>query len=119
MNKREFGSKLESFAEQTLKKQGLSIIERNFLCKLGEIDLIAKDGETLTFVEVRYRKQASFGGALASVDRVKQKKLINTAQFYLQQKKLVNRVSCRFDVFAIEGPLDKLQFDWIKNAFGE
>ncbi|WP_168204014.1 YraN family protein [Aliikangiella coralliicola] len=117
MNKREFGFQLESFACTQLKKSQCLIVENNFQCKLGEIDIIARDGQTLIFVEVRYRKQSSYGGAVASVDLRKQKKIIQTASFYLQQKKLTNKVSCRFDVFAIEGSAERLSYNWIKNAF--
>ena len=119
LNKREFGEQLESFAQTTLKKSGCKIVETNFLCKLGEIDIILKDQNTLVFVEVRYRKNASFGGALESVDYKKQQKIIKAAQLYLVENKLSNTMPCRFDVFAIEGPLNRLKYQWIKNAFSE
>ena len=119
LNKREFGEQLENFAQATLKKSGCKIVETNYLCKLGEIDIIIKDQNTLAFVEVRYRKNANFGGALESVDYKKQQKIIKAAQLYLIQKKQSNAIACRFDVFAIEGPLNRLDYQWIKNAFSE
>lgn len=117
VNSREFGTQLEAFALQQLQQQGCTLVESNFQCKLGEIDLIVRDNSNLVFVEVRYRKQNTHGGADASVDRRKQNKLIRAASFYLQSKKLTNKVACRFDVFAIQGNLASLNYNWIKDAF--
>ena len=117
LNKREFGFQLESFAAKQLEQSGCQIVETNFQCKLGEIDIILRDKEALVFVEVRYRKQNNFGGASASVDRRKQKKLIKAASFYLQSKKLNNKFACRFDVFAVQGISNQLSYNWIKDAF--
>jgi len=117
LNKREFGNQLEQFASEQLNQKGCEIIATNFQCKLGEIDIIAKDGNSLVFVEVRYRKQNTFGGAGASVDQKKQTKIIKTASFYLQQQNLTNQVACRFDVFAIEGNPQRMTYNWIKDAF--
>ena len=117
MNKREFGGQLETFACDRLKQKGCRIVAVNFECKLGEIDIIAEDDTTLVFVEVRYRKQNKFGGAIESVDFKKQSKIIKTAQFYLQQHQLTNKVACRFDVIALEGDPQRLAFNWIKSAF--
>jgi putative endonuclease len=117
MNKREFGGQLETFACDRLKQKGCRIVAVNFECKLGEIDIIAEDDATLVFVEVRYRKQNKFGGAIESVDFKKQSKIIKTAQFYLQQRQLTNKVACRFDVIALEGDPQRLAFNWIKSAF--
>lgn len=119
LNKREFGSQLETFAKTILLKEGCKIVQLNYQCRLGEIDIIIKDGNTLVFVEVRYRKHAMFGGAVASVDYRKQQKLIKAAQQYLVENKLTNNTICRFDVFAVEGPIDRLEYEWIKNAFTE
>ena len=117
LNKREHGFQIESFAQQRLQKAGCQIVETNFQCKLGEIDIIVKDGTSLAFVEVRYRKHINFGGAVASVDFKKQKKLIRTAAYYLQTKNLTNKARGRFDVFAVHGEADRLSFEWIKDAF--
>lgn len=117
-SKRKTGFEHESFARAELEKNQCKIIESNFSCKTGEIDIIAQDNEYLVFVEVRYRKKSRYGGALASVDSRKQKKLIRTAEFYLQTKNLTNKAVCRFDVFAIEGENNRLNYQWIKDAFG-
>lgn len=87
---------------------------RNYWCKLGEIDLIMRHHNTLVFVEVRYRNNASFGGAAASVTPAKQQKLRRAALCYLQAHQLnESQQSCRFDLIACEGE----QLHWIENAF--
>ena len=88
LNRRECGFKLEQIAEEKLRCLGCDIIERNFSSKLGEIDIILKDGDILVFLEVRYRKSNNFGGASSTVDSKKQAKLIRTANYYLQLNKL-------------------------------
>lgn len=113
----EKGQEAESLAARFLQSQGLHFIERNFRCKLGEIDLIMMDKSTLVFVEVRLRSNRFFAQAAESVNAQKQRKLINSAQFYLQQHKLVDKVNCRFDVIAIDNNYIKTS-DWIQNAFG-
>ncbi len=117
LNKRTFGEKFETFAATKVVDNGCIIVEKNFNCKLGEIDLILMDKGVLVFVEVRYRKQNSYGGAGASVDLKKQKKIIKAAQFYLQRNNISEKYVCRFDVFAIQGNPEKLEYNWIKNAF--
>ena len=117
-NKREFGENLEKLAAQQLVRQGLKIVTENYLCKMGEIDIIARDNQDLVFIEVRYRKSEAYGGSIASVDKKKQKRVVLAASHYLQKHKLTNKVACRFDVFAITGSLNQLRYNWIKGAFG-
>lgn len=93
-----------------LQQQGLHLLERNFRCKGGEIDLIMQDGKVLVFVEVRMRSDSKFGGAAASVGSAKQKRLIIAAQIYLQRHSMPP--PCRFDVIAF----DDKQMTWLKNA---
>lgn len=114
------GSKMEDVAAHYLRSAGLTIERRNYRCTAGEIDLIARDNETLVFVEVRYRRSARFGGAKVSVNRSKQQKLLTAASHYLQQQKL--NCPCRFDVIAIEGGdrengSGAKDIHWITNAF--
>lgn len=95
------------------------MVKRNFLCSLGEIDLIFKDKEEIVFVEVRYRKSIHYGSAAESVSFSKQQKLIRTAWYYLQASKLnIDNISCRFDVMDIS-PVQSggLKIQWIKDAF--
>ncbi len=93
-----------------LQRHGLTLRERNFRCKAGEIDLIMQEGANLVFVEVRKRKQSKYGGAAASVTASKQRRLLLAAQFYLLRYKMPP--PCRFDVIAIDGT----ELMWLKNA---
>ncbi len=93
-----------------LQERGLALVERNFLCKSGEIDLIMREGACLVFVEVRKRADARHGGAAASVTAAKQARLTLAAQRYLQRYPAPP--ACRFDVIAIEGK----DIHWLKNA---
>lgn len=112
----ETGREAEQLAENYLAKNGLRLVERNYRCRGGEIDLVMDDKTTLIFIEVRYRKHQSFGGAAASVDWRKQQRLIHAAQHYLQCRQLTNR-PCRFDVIAVSpGNNGKPVMQWIKNA---
>lgn len=104
------GDAAEDAALAYLNKQGLKLVERNFRCKGGEIDLIMRDANTLVFVEVRARASRSHGGAAASVTLHKQRRLIVAAQQYLQR--LPSDPPCRFDVIGIDGE----QMQWLKNA---
>ncbi len=81
--------------------KNLKLLEQNVNFRVGEIDLIMQDQQTLVFVEVRRRKHHKYGGALASITASKQKKLTRAALLYLQQKKLMDKVPCRFDLVAV------------------
>jgi putative endonuclease len=110
------GQHAEQLAENYLNQQGLRLLQRNYRCRGGEIDLIMTDNGTLVFVEVRYRKHQAFGGAAASVDRRKQQRLLLAARHYLQQHQAANR-ACRFDVVAISpGANGQNAVEWISNA---
>ncbi len=98
-----------------LQAQGLALVERNYRCRGGEIDLVMRDGAKLVFVEVRYRASQAFGGALASVGSRKQARLVNAAAHYLAAKRIDRPV--RFDVAAVSGAPSKLEIQWIKDAF--
>lgn len=113
MEKISIGAIAEKQAEQYLIKCQLTLIQRNFRSKMGEIDLIMQDADSLVFVEVRYRKNDHFGGAAASVDTRKQRKLIKTAQYYLAWHPKYAKIACRFDVVCIQGD----NIEWLKNAF--
>ncbi len=106
------GEKSEQQACDYLLKQGLQLIEKNFRSQYGEIDLIMKDVETLVIVEVRYRKSNKYGGALESISRKKQSRIISTTQYYLSTHKV--KSSIRFDVIAMSNNND---IHWIKDAF--
>lgn len=105
-------------AEQFLQQQGLRTQGKNYRCRLGEIDLIMMHDETLVFVEVRLRTNPYFSSAAESVNGRKQQKIIRTAQIYLQQHQLSERVCCRFDVVTLAQTDPAATPEWIQNAFG-
>lgn len=109
------GLDFEARAEGWLARHGLAPVERNVRFRGGEIDLVMRDGAQWVFVEVRARRDARFGGAAASVDRRKQRRIALAAQLYLLRR-FGQRAwpACRFDVVAFEG--DELR--WIRDAFG-
>lgn len=112
------GKDAELQALQYLQRQGLRLLAQNWLCKRGELDLVMLDGDTVVFVEVRYRKHAQWGGALASIDGRKRQKLILAAQFFLQTEHRWADSPCRFDVVAIESTaLGSADLNWLKDAF--
>jgi len=98
--KHEFGKFGEDIAINYLQKQKYKVIERNFVCKQGEIDIIAKDNNEIVFVEVKTRTSIKYGNPIEAVNRNKIKHLYNSAQFYLYKNKLQNRF-VRFDVIEI------------------
>lgn len=112
-NKRKTGREKEELAEEYLRQQGYEILDMNFYGRFGEIDIIARDGETLMFAEVKYRKSERFGNSLEAVDTRKQKKICQTALYYLARHHISDSVPCRFDVIGITGE----DITHIKNAF--
>lgn len=111
------GAAEERFAENYLAQQGLSLIERNFLCRLGEIDLIMRHGDVLIFIEVRQRKHARFGSPLETISLAKQVKLKKTAEYYLVKYPPPSNLAMRFDVVGLSGTLPNVQIEWLQNAF--
>lgn len=109
------GREAEDAALQHLLRHGLTLTARNYRCRMGELDLIMRDGPALVFVEVRYRRSNRFGGALESVDSRKRGRLIQAALHYLQ----ASAADCptRFDVVALSGAAGGLSLQWIKDAF--
>ncbi len=113
------GEVVERAAETFLQQQGLQSITQNFQCRSGEIDLIMREGTTLVFVEVRFRKTDNFGSPIESVTASKQRKLLQTAQLFLLAHPQWRNAPCRFDIVAAR-PAENaaLRFEWIQNAFG-
>lgn len=110
---RESGMRAEDLALAHLEKHGLVLQTRNFRCRMGEIDLIMRDGETLVFVEVRLRAGGSYASAAESIDARKQRRIITAARFYLSGRP---ERPCRFDCVL----LDRAAPDavtWMKSAF--
>lgn len=118
MDRRSIGDRGEDIAAVFLKKKGYTILERNFRCRLGEIDLIASDTEYLTFVEVKLRKDASHGEAREFVTPAKQRKIILAAKYYLSFHE--TPLQPRFDVVEIytpEGPDGRIFIRLLEDAF--
>lgn len=113
MNRRQIGTEYETLAAEYLKSQGYELVERNFRCRLGEIDIIAKDHSYLCFVEVKYRINEMHGTAVEAVVRRKQRIITKVAWYYLLTHGGNEWTPCRFDVIAIEG--DKVTL--YQNAF--
>jgi putative endonuclease len=112
------GQLAEGLAQRHLQQQGLRLLCRNWTCRSGELDLVMLDGDTVVFVEVRYRRHSAWGGALESVDLRKQRKLIKAAQLFLQKESRWAKHPCRFDVVAIGAAISNAEKpNWIRNAF--
>ncbi len=112
MNNRRRGNDFEVLAADYLKRNGFSILQQNFYCKMGEIDIVAKDEDYLVFVEVKYRKNSKNGSAAEAVNFNKMRKISRCADVWLMLHKCDN-VSVRFDVVAIE----EGKLSHYKNAF--
>ena len=113
-NKRKIGSAYENKAADYLRQKGLTILEQNFYSRFGEIDLIAKDGRYLVFIEVKYRRNDSCGTPLEAVHAKKQKKICRAASYYCLKNGYEDTTPCRFDVVAITG--DRV-ISHLENAF--
>ena len=120
-NSAKIGRDIEQKASGWLKAQGLQLLQKNYCCRLGEIDLVMLDGQQLVFVEVRYRRHIGYGGATASVDRRKQRKLCRAAAYFLACNPTLAQRRCRFDVIAAQGKANSatIHWTWIRNAFSE
>ena len=116
MKTQQIGNHGEQVAQEYLLQQGYQILETNYRCKMGEIDIIAKDGNTLVFVEVRSRSSTQYGSPLDTINRTKQQKIRKAAEHFLFTKRKQNAY-CRFDVVAIVWTDDHPQIQLIKNAF--
>ena len=116
MQKKELGKKGEEVALRFLKKRGYGIIEKNDVCKLGEMDIIAKEKDTLVFIEVKTRTSTAFGPPQLAVNLSKQRQLSKVALNYLKEKHLED-VKARFDVVAILLGQKGEEIELIKDAF--
>ncbi len=108
------GAEAEQRAAQFLQRRGLMLLHKNYRCRLGEIDLIMRDGATVVFVEVRLRSRSDFGGPAASIGATKQTRLRRTAEHYLST--LRHTPPCRFDAVLLRSR-EPAQVEWIRNAF--
>jgi putative endonuclease len=112
------GAAAELLAAQFLQSQGLLPLARNLRCRAGELDLVFLDRDVLVIVEVRQRASVAYGGALASVNLAKQRKIVRTTQFFWQRQPKWHTLAMRFDVVGVEGlPDGTHRVVWIKDAF--
>lgn len=109
------GEQAEILAADFLRSKGLRIAARNYRCRYGEIDLIAREGATVVFVEVRSRASEAYGGAAASITPAKREKLLKTARHYLAG--ITSLPQCRFDAVLVTGEPPRIE--WIRNAIEE
>lgn len=113
MNNRRVGAQKEEEVCAHLLSEGVNILERNFRCRQGEIDVIGYDGEYLVFFEVKYRKTPNKGNAAQAVGTAKQRKICRVADYYRFLHHCAEDTPVRFDVIAVDGK----QLSWIQNAF--
>lgn len=113
-----FGKRSEKFAEAYLKNLGWRILARNYSCKFGELDLVAREGDAIVFVEVRSTSGDDPLRAALSVNHAKQRRLTKLAQHFLQRRRLLDRTA-RFDVLALHWPENKTEpaIEHYRNAF--
>ncbi|MCP5153913.1 MAG: YraN family protein [Ectothiorhodospiraceae bacterium] len=113
------GALVERAARRHLCAHGLRVLHANYRCRAGEIDLVAMDGATLVFVEVRYRARRDYGGALESVTRGKQRRIVAAAEHFLAAHADRELPPCRFDVVTVEPPASggPARITWIRDAF--
>jgi putative endonuclease len=111
-----YGKSAEKRAEKHLRKNGYKILETNYRCKRGEIDIVAKHGKILVFCEVKARRNKNYGTALEGITPSKIKKIRLSAEDYLFKNKL-NDVDCRFDVLTIDESDEGVKIELIPNAF--
>ena len=107
------GAKAEALAAEFLAARGMRIVERNFRRRCGELDLVAQDGDTLVFVEVRLRTRSDFGGAAASITAKKRARMTAAASLYLAR--LRSTPPCRFDAVLLDA-IDSARSEWLKDV---
>jgi putative endonuclease len=113
MDRRQTGALAENSAAAFLESQGFTIVARNFLRRVGEIDVVARDGDLLVVAEVRTRASDQFGGAAASVSRGKQRRVAATTALFLQSRPELRRCRVRFDVIVVRDG----EIEWLRHAF--
>lgn len=115
--RKQLGNDSEDFALQYLLERGYRLMQRNFQCKSGEIDLIMQKEDILVFVEVRSRSNEQYGMPAETVNRKKQDKIRKTANYYLYRNRFLEKYYCRFDVISIVWKDGTAQIEWIPDAF--
>ena len=114
MDRRQTGSLAENSAAAFLESQGFSIVARNFLRRVGELDIVARRDDILVVAEVRTRSRDDYGGAAASIGPAKQRRIVMTTALFLQHHREFSRYRVRFDVLIVRDG----EIEWLKHAFG-
>lgn len=117
ITQREIGDDGEQLAEKYLTDRRLTLIERNYRCFFGEIDLIMRDCDCLVFIEVKQRKNTRYGSPLEMVSLRKKEKLRRTAEHYIAHHKISSHQAMRFDVVGIIASGAATSVQWVQNAF--
>jgi len=117
INKIQLGKKGEELARKFLNKKGFNIIDHNFRCRYGEIDLILRKDKAFHFVEVKYRRTLEYGLPQESVNKRKQRKIQGVALFWLKKRHLPLDTEIHFDVLAINQNGDNTEYEYIEDAF--
>jgi putative endonuclease len=114
-DRQRLGREAEAAALAFLRAKGLELVASNYRCRGGELDLVMHDGDTLVFVEVRYRSRGDYGGPIESIDRRKRRRLVTAARHFLQRHRWSER-PCRFDVIGVV-PQPGAPIEWLADAF--
>ena len=115
IDRRQIGRDAEERAAAHLRAAGLVLLHRNYLCRLGELDLVARHGATLVVAEVRLRASAQFGGAAASITRAKQRRIVLATRHLLARYPSLQQLPVRFDALLV--PADEGPIEWLRGAF--
>ncbi len=115
IDRRQLGNAAEERAAQYLCAAGLTLMQRNYHCRMGELDLIARHGDTLVIAEVRMRTSARFGGAAASITWNKRRRIVRTTRHLLARYPALQKCTVRFDALLVDGAAGEIE--WIKGAF--
>lgn len=116
-DRRARGAAVEAAARAHLLREGLRDVAANANYRFGELDLVMLDGATLVFVEVRYRRDARFGGGAASIDVHKRRRIVQAAQAFLAHHPRHADAPCRFDVIEADGDPERPSLRWLRDAF--
>ncbi|GAA5070922.1 YraN family protein [Lysobacter panacisoli] len=116
-DRRARGAAVEAAARAHLLREGLRDVAANANYRFGELDLVMLDGATLVFVEVRYRRDARFGGGAASIDAHKRRRIVQAAQAFLAHHPHHAQTPCRFDVVEADGDPGQPTLRWLRDAF--
>lgn len=117
IDRRARGDAGEEAACRELQGHGLRLLARNAGFRVGELDLVMQDGDTVVFVEVRLRRPGRFGDGLASIDRHKRQRIARAAQLWLARQPQLARLPCRFDVVSVRVEGEGHACDWLRHAF--